>query len=725
MVSCVALTSLCPRPASAAPPLTASPPLTAATYDYSQRIDVNRLSMVVTNFGSFALDWNTFGAGLEFPRGTGRTAVFASGLWVGAKVDDSVRVAVAEYSTEYGPGAMLPGGLPDDPSKPEYKVYKLSRQYPTAGERDAALADYSAGAVPHGAPPVAVRADGTLDITGDQMTWAVFNDAEALSHTNTAGSTAPLGVEVQQTVFAFNRPGALGNTVFVKFSIVNKGSAVLGDFCAALWCDPDLGNPFDDLVGFDPARRLGYCYNGDNPDSIYGAAPPAVGYDLLRATRLSGGPPLDSTAFIMYINGTDPHDASETYNFMRGRAADGNFIIDPTTGQPTYVMFPGDPVTGTGWRDSIPADRRFLLSSGRCQLSPGDTIELVGAIVVGDGSDRLASITRLLSLDDDAQQAFDDGFPAAPGCPITMGFDLTPNTLNLHSMGRWVTAHLEPPAPFVPGDIDVGSILLNGTLPVDPAAPLSIGDYDGNGAPDLTVKFDRTALRQILPPGPAVPVTVTGQVGGQCFTGIDVVRVIHTNVTAPAEWSVLAPQTTTTVRWQTPYGVDVQWVAVLSSLDDGATWTLEADHLPNTGSYVWQTPNAQSSQCRVAVVLVETVYPTDDLVEGVLGIGSTFTINSTTGVGGDRRVAFSLQGIAPNPGRGPLNVNFSLADLGPAVVALYDVAGRQVWVRELHGLGRGAHTLTLPGTEALPGGTYLVRLTQGGRSLVTRAVVMP
>src|SRR5712692_4147585 len=90
--------------------------------DNSQRIDINQISMVVTNTGSIAWDKTTGSAGLEFPKGSGKTAVFAAGPWLGAKVGGQVRVTVSEYSDEYGPGAMLPSGLPDDPTKAEYKV---------------------------------------------------------------------------------------------------------------------------------------------------------------------------------------------------------------------------------------------------------------------------------------------------------------------------------------------------------------------------------------------------------------------------------------------------------------------------------------------------------------------------------------------------------------------------------------------------------------------------
>src|SRR6185436_4429418 len=127
-------------------------PAKTAIIDNSQRVDINNVSMVVTNTGSFAYDKETGSSGLEFPKGTGKTAVFAAGLWIGGQVGGATRIAVAEYSDEYGPGAMLPSGAPDDYQKPEYKVYKLNRVYVDTAERDAALADYEAGAETHGAP---------------------------------------------------------------------------------------------------------------------------------------------------------------------------------------------------------------------------------------------------------------------------------------------------------------------------------------------------------------------------------------------------------------------------------------------------------------------------------------------------------------------------------------------------------------------------------------------
>src|SRR5262245_52493670 len=108
----------------------------APTPDLDQ-LDANQISMVVSNVGSFAYDMVHGNAGLEYPRGSGRTSVFAGGLWLGAaQPAGGPRLAISEYSFEYGPGAILPNHLPDDPTRPEYRVYKLQRYYTSDAVRD-------------------------------------------------------------------------------------------------------------------------------------------------------------------------------------------------------------------------------------------------------------------------------------------------------------------------------------------------------------------------------------------------------------------------------------------------------------------------------------------------------------------------------------------------------------------------------------------------------------
>jgi hypothetical protein len=108
--------------------------------------------------------------------------------------------------------------------------------------------------------------------------------------------------------------------------------------------------------------------------------------------------------------------------------------------------------------------------------------------------------------------------------------NVKPDTLNLKSKGKWITAYIELPEGYNIHDIDISSILLNDTIPVDMSAPTAVGDYDSDGIPDLMVRFNRTAVCQlILSKGVMlgnVTLTVSGKLyDGTEFEGCDTIRV--------------------------------------------------------------------------------------------------------------------------------------------------------------------------------------------------------
>ncbi len=403
---------------------------TALILDTDTRIDVNNLEMFVYNDGNFAYDnANVLGKtdGLYFPRGTKKTVIYSAGLWIGAKVNNETRLSIAEYSSEYGPGPMKDGTyLPDNA---RFRVYQINK-----GDTHASNADYANWPVADGAP---VDAEGNPKIFGDQMAWSVFNDADPTGHINDAASTAPLGLEVQMSAFGYARGGALGNTVFFKYIIINKGGNTLDSTFISLWADPDLGDASDDLVGCDTLLSLGYCYN-EGDDTDYGAAPPAVGFDffegpivpsvgdsaLVNGVWRQGFKNLPMASFNKYINGTDPASKVETYGYMKGLTKDpisGNMIpaINPSTEEVTTYSVSGDPVTQTGWVDEAAADRRYMMSAGPFTMAPGDTQEVVAAVIVAQGANPLNSITALKSADVAAQAVFDLNFdiPSPPPSP--------------------------------------------------------------------------------------------------------------------------------------------------------------------------------------------------------------------------------------------------------------------------------------------------------------------
>lgn len=452
---------LCAEPAAAAVP--AGPargarPARAAgpqTLDLERRLDVNRLTVFATNHGSIGYDLQTGGAGLHYPRGSGRSVVFASGLWLGAMVAGAPRAVVAEYSSEFGPGGMV-GGTFDDPSRPQHVTYKVARftgdpldtarvqRTPGQLAADPTLdpllhhswSEYLRDAVPYGAPTRVHRLPDTgspapddsvdvlgPDVAGDVMLWSVYNDADSARHTNRAGNSLPLGVEVRQRLFGFDRNDPLGRALLLEITLLNRGANLLEESYLSWWSDPDLGGFTDDLVGFDSTRAMGYVYNSTATDLAYGRAAPALGVVLLRGPRDDGvlrGP----RAFSVYVNGTDPDSPAASYNYMRGRLPDGGDRIDPVTGLPTRYQYPGDVLAGTGWRDGSPSDKRALLTTGPFTLAPGDTQVVVLAIVVGQGAGALASLADLGCAVDYVRQSFAAGYatppPAALDCPSAL-----------------------------------------------------------------------------------------------------------------------------------------------------------------------------------------------------------------------------------------------------------------------------------------------------------------
>ena len=83
---------------------------------------------------------------------------------------------------------------------------------------------------------------------------------------------------------------------------------------------------------------------------------------------------------------------------------------------------------------------------------------------------------------------------------------------------------------------------------------------------------------------------------------------------------------------------------------------------------------------------------------------------------------FALKGMRPNPTNGPLTLSFSLANSSPARLELLDLSGRRVFERQVGEFGPGTHVVRLDAN--LPAGIYAVRLTQGARTLTTKATIV-
>ncbi|MFB2768290.1 choice-of-anchor X domain-containing protein [Pelatocladus sp. BLCC-F211] len=107
-----------------------------------------------------------------------------------------------------------------------------------------------------------------------------------------------------------------------------------------------------------------------------------------------------------------------------------------------------------------------------------------------------------------------------------------PETINLKSQGRFVTAYIELPPPFAPANINVSSVKITAIdgVSISPikaeSSPTEVGDFDNDGVPDLMVKFNRSALQAVLSPGMR-KITVEGSIDNRLFVGERSVGVIQ------------------------------------------------------------------------------------------------------------------------------------------------------------------------------------------------------
>ena len=314
-------------------------------------------------------------------------------------------------------------------------------------------------------------ADGYADETAgdypgianaDQVLWYVVNDLNPTKVFSHSGSP-PIGLELQITLWAYNQPGAgLGQIVFKKYKILNQSGFYIDSMFVAQYSDPDLGNAGDDLCGCDVEKSLHYVYNGGPSDDDYadfGYPPPAAGYDFFQGPWVKtddmadtavidlkyrpGYKNLPMTSFGYFAAGSDISDPDmgdyiefthSWYNMLNGYipTTDLNnptpYIrgSGPNAGEASKFPLDGDPVgdpTGAtsdvdGQGDNLAlGDRRMFACSGPFTMAPGDTQEVVVALVGEMGSDYLNSISAMKEIDVLAQKLYDNLFLTVPKPP--------------------------------------------------------------------------------------------------------------------------------------------------------------------------------------------------------------------------------------------------------------------------------------------------------------------
>lgn len=423
-------------------------PATAAA-----ELNVNNTRALIQSGGDMWWDFNN--SRYEIPKGSGKVALFAGSLWLAGKdVSGQFKVAALRYrqlGNDYWTGPLSTVNVEIDAQTcedydrhwetsrsmvsqfsgwweagqfdqengtttqadlfPGYSIPSVIEEWPAHGrnfapyDEDYYLAPFydrdgdgkydPLGSGDYPGYVLVGKSDCSRrikDVYGDQNIWWVFNDKGNV-HTESGGQS--IGMEIRAQAFAFATTDEVNNMTFYNYELVNRSTFELSETYFGQWVDVALGNPFDDYVGVDVRRGLGYAFNGDDDDADnggylgYGRNPAAIGVDFfqgpfqendgkdnclcddLSAARLDDGIVykgqgagygdgiIDNERYgmrrFLYHNNTggpngDPQNSTDYYQFLGGIWKDGTVMTfggngyNPTDPNaiPAGYMFPGD-----------------------------------------------------------------------------------------------------------------------------------------------------------------------------------------------------------------------------------------------------------------------------------------------------------------------------------------------------------------------------------------------
>jgi len=401
-------------------------------------VDVNNFRLPLNNIGMTARTINSANLG-EL---NGELVLFSGGFSIAGKTGSEIWIS--EVLSLALAKDFLPGTI-NDTSNLSKEIYVVRKTDPPFGKswqdwKDAVKfgARFYDGDFDGVYNPVDKNQNGIWDtnedmpfLLGDITVWCVYNDSEQLRRFH---DTYPVGIEVQQTVFASSK-SHLQNTIFIMYSIINRGliSNSLDSVYFSVWADPDIGDYFDDLVGCDTTIFSSFTYNSGSDIQI-GDDPPALFFTYLQGPKVvdttlvgfefsainnfgfyygiysyEGYRNLKPSSFQNYIPFQNPFWGEETkftrYNRIIGLRPEGipvdpcNFnrgIVIPDTlcdkVNPLY-FFSGDPVLQNGWINTFPSDQHNIFSIGPFKLLKDEPQHIIVAYTGAKGDNALNSIT--------------------------------------------------------------------------------------------------------------------------------------------------------------------------------------------------------------------------------------------------------------------------------------------------------------------------------------------
>jgi len=425
-----------------------TPPQTGRIRD-KQFLTINRWRCPFYNEGRYGYDEATGEGGGFWPYPLRNQYIFGAGPWVGAITPQNETLVTNGYNPNTARGEFHPApAFEPGTGNAMDRIYVSPHDWPPPQSRYG----YDTTLVPQ-------KSFSLQDM------WCVYSDLQQDWHVVPG---KPLGIEVYQTIYAWNYP-TNQDIFFITYKVKNVSGDTIRQMILGACMDPDIGESGyhvleeGDMVGLikeafiggDTIRDVVYVgdYNNIETTNWQSGTPGVVAYKFLEGARdPQTGEPLGMTAAKKFTIDIDPPTDVAQYLTLAG--------YDYRTG----IYSPYDSI------DEQPMDKRFVTCTGPFNLAPDSVATILVACLAApygaagqlwhdrDTND-LKPLAKLAVM---AQFIYDQGW-LLPGPPAASRAVLFPMDKAIRVV--WDDLAERTPDPYYEIASDPGPNFPNETLP--------------------------------------------------------------------------------------------------------------------------------------------------------------------------------------------------------------------------------------------------------------------
>jgi hypothetical protein len=424
-------------------------------------LDNNSVNIRVENNGMLFKHSYNNNPGYEVIKGENTKTISATSFWFGGlDEDDNLHGSFTLFTgnTDIFSGPYSSNGSyfdPDYATNYYNKIWKVSREeiiyhidnytHPNYLTPEG-IAEWpgnginSIGVAEQLAPFVDVDGDGIYNpengdypcIKGDEAVYFIVNDDELPKEYGVES----IGIEVHFMLYQFTSNDFADSTTFLNAKIYNRGGVDYTDFKTSIVVESGIGYPYDDFMGCDTTKNLGYAYNASNEDmglgssEAFGVNPPAMGTLVLNDTLRNFGRFMNPHNFEPWLIAE-----STFWSFMNSQWPGlSNFVVGGSgvpgtlgaTTQATNYLFSGNPYIDEGWTEmnndgngTMNPDglRYYFMTISAENFNANEVLEYDYAFLYSRVGNHLENVQGVIDLANIAQTLYDDSL-AIMNCEV-------------------------------------------------------------------------------------------------------------------------------------------------------------------------------------------------------------------------------------------------------------------------------------------------------------------